>query len=373
MKICYLADARSGHTKRWVEYFAKENDVDLITFDYATKDGTFITEKDYIKMGVQVHKISKKMPDLLFAPIIVRQLIRKIEPDILHAHYATQYGFFGALSGFHPFILSVWGSDVLIDPENSMILKLMVKTALKNADLVHAGSKVFVELVSKSYAIEPEKTMWTYYGVLDEFINSKFLSSDQPLRIDDPDGIHVVSIRGFEPVYSVETLIAAIPKVRERYPHIRFTVIGEGPEENKIKDLAITLNITDIVQFKEFVPHNELPNVLKRSDIYVDTLPVSAGVSVGLLEAMASGCFPVVARIPGVSEVITDGRNGLIYEGKNSDQLAEKICFAIENDKLRKNAKKANVELVLDRGLYYKNMSQVNRKYSELISANNIT
>ncbi len=371
MKICYLADARSGHTKRWVEYFAKDNDIDLITFDYAAKDGTFITEKDYIKMGVRVHKISKKMPNLLFAPIIVRRLIRKIEPDVLHAHYATQYGFCGAFSGFHPFILSVWGSDVLIDPDKSVILKLMVKTALKKADLVHAGSRIFVELVSELYAVEPEKTMWTYYGVLDDFIYSECLSSDLPQGVDDHNGIHVVSMRGFDPIYSVDTLIAAIPKVRERYPHVSFTVIGEGPEEDRIKDLATALKIDDAVQFREFVPHDELPGVLKHSDIYVDTLPVSAGVSVGLLEAMGSGCFPVVARIPGVSEVITDGKNGLIYEGKNSDQLAEKICFAVENNELRKNARKINVEMVLDRGLYNKNMSRVNRKYSELISSNN--
>lgn len=367
MKICYLADARSGHTKRWVEYFAKDNEVDLITFSYTTEEDTFIPETDYIKMGVRVHKISKRMPNLLLAPIIVRQLIRKIEPDVLHAHYATQYGFCGAFSGFHPFILSVWGSDVLIDPDKSVILKQMVKTALKKADLVHAGSRIFVELVSELYEVEPEKTMWTYYGVLDDFINSECLSSDLPL--DGHKGIHVVSIRGFDPIYSVDTLIAAIPKVRERYPHVRFTVIGEGPEENRIKDLTIALKIDDVVQFREFVPHDELPSILKHSDIYVDTLPVSAGVSVGLLEAMASGCFPVVARIPGVSEVITDGKNGLIYEGKNSDQLAEKIFFAIENDELKKSAKRINVELVLDRGLYNKNMSQVNKKYLELASS----
>jgi glycosyltransferase involved in cell wall biosynthesis len=131
-------------------------------------------------------------------------------------------------------------------------------------------------------------------------------------------------------------------EVRERHPHIHFTVIGEGPEpeDKKIKDLAAALKIDDVVQFREFVPHDELPSVLKRSDIYVDTLPVSAGVSVGLLEAMASGCFPVVARIPGVSEVITDGKNGLIYEGKNSDQLAEKICLAIENSESKEECQK---------------------------------
>lgn len=42
MKICYLADARSGHTKKWVEYFAKEHEVDLITFSYKKKEDTFV-------------------------------------------------------------------------------------------------------------------------------------------------------------------------------------------------------------------------------------------------------------------------------------------------------------------------------------------
>jgi len=38
MKICYLADARSIHTRRWVEYFAKEHEIDLITLSYTKKE-----------------------------------------------------------------------------------------------------------------------------------------------------------------------------------------------------------------------------------------------------------------------------------------------------------------------------------------------
>lgn len=368
MKICYLADARSGHTKRWIEYFARDNEIDLITFSYTTEEDTFIPETDYIKMGVRVHKISKKMPYILMGPIIVRRLIHQIQPDIVHAHYATQYGFCGALSGFHPFFLSVWGSDVLEDPDKSVVFKQMVKLALKKADMVHAGSKIFIELVSRLYSLDPEKMTWTYYGVQDNFLNLQSLSNGN-ISYGNNNETWVVSIRSFDSIYSVDTLIAAIPKVRDKYPDVRFMVIGEGSEESEIKNLAVELKVNDVIQFRKFVPHNELPEVLKNSDIYVDTLPISAGVSVGLLEAMASGCFPVVARIPGVSEVITDGKNGLIFEGKNSDQLAEKICFAIKNKELRKNAGKRNVEIILDRGLYDKNMDQINRLYVKLVSS----
>ena len=99
MKICYLADVRSGHTRRWVEYFAKEHEVDLITLDYA-KDESIIPEEVYKKMNVRVHKISKPMPFLLFAPFKIRRLIKEIKPDVVHAHYVTQYEFVVHSGGF---------------------------------------------------------------------------------------------------------------------------------------------------------------------------------------------------------------------------------------------------------------------------------
>lgn len=44
-----------------------------------------------------------------------------MEPDILHAHYVTNYGLFGALCNFNPFVITAWGSDILIVPESRLI------------------------------------------------------------------------------------------------------------------------------------------------------------------------------------------------------------------------------------------------------------
>ena len=94
MKLCFLADVRSIHTRRRVEYFAKEHEIDLITLNYPKKEGAFVPEEVYRKReNVRVHKVSKKMPFLLVAPFEIRRLIKKIKPDIVHAHYVTQYGF----------------------------------------------------------------------------------------------------------------------------------------------------------------------------------------------------------------------------------------------------------------------------------------
>jgi hypothetical protein len=42
---------------------------------------------------------------------------RKFDPDLMHAHYATSYGLLAALSGFKPYLISVWGSDVFDFPK----------------------------------------------------------------------------------------------------------------------------------------------------------------------------------------------------------------------------------------------------------------
>ncbi|MCK4730887.1 MAG: glycosyltransferase, partial [Methanophagales archaeon] len=134
MRLCFLADRRSIHTKRWVEYFAKEHEIDLITLSYTKKEDTFVPEEEYKKMNVRVHKVSKQMPFLLLAPFKIRRLIKKIKPDVVHAHYVTQYGFCGTFSGFHPLVISPWGSDILVDPHDSWIIKALVRFALKRGD-----------------------------------------------------------------------------------------------------------------------------------------------------------------------------------------------------------------------------------------------
>ena len=70
----YLADARSIHTRRRVEYFAKEHEIDLITLSYTKKEQTTIPEEVYKRMGVRVHQVSKQMPFLLVAPFKIRRL-----------------------------------------------------------------------------------------------------------------------------------------------------------------------------------------------------------------------------------------------------------------------------------------------------------
>ena len=116
MKICYLADAKAMHIKRWAEYFSDRGyKVHLITLNPKTV-GHFNNIKLHTirKIGVLSTPISRFL-NLLPVLNRIKRLIKYVNPDILHAHSAGGYAWLGMLTGFHPLIVTPWGSDVLID------------------------------------------------------------------------------------------------------------------------------------------------------------------------------------------------------------------------------------------------------------------
>jgi len=131
VRLAFLANGKSIHTERWLRYFVgKGYDVHLITFTAKPLKGVKIHELRYFKKLAYPLRVWQ-----------IRKTVKEIDPDILHAHYVSHYGVYGALTGFHPFIVSVWGSDVLRDPKESRIRRYGVAYALKRADCITTTSK----------------------------------------------------------------------------------------------------------------------------------------------------------------------------------------------------------------------------------------
>jgi glycosyltransferase involved in cell wall biosynthesis len=366
MKLCFLADVRSIHTKKWVEYFAKEHEIDLITLNYPKKERIGLPEEVYEKMNVRVYKISKKMPFLLFAPFKIRRLIKKIKPDLVHAHYVTQYGFCGAFSGFHPFVISAWGSDVLVDPHKSKILKLMVKFALKKGDLIICDGyhikRPLIELGAKA-----QKIRLVYFGT----DTKKFKPEERSEKLREMLSIFnspaVISLRGLKPIYDVGSLIASASLVLKEIPKAKFIIAGKGSEENRLKDLAKSLGILDSVKFVGLIPNNELPQYLSSMDVYVSTSLSDAGLAASTAEAMACGLPVVITDFGDNKKWVEDGVSGFIVPLKDPESLAEKIIYLLKNEDVRKEFGMRNRKIIEERNNYYKEMKKMENIYIELV------
>ena len=129
MKILFLADARSIHIRRWIDFFAKKgHKVSLISLEPAENincENFFIPSK--IKAGFL--KYFSALPK-------IKQIVEKINPDIISAHFVPNYGWMGARLNRAPLVVSSWGSDVLISAKKSFLHRKRAEYVLEKADLV---------------------------------------------------------------------------------------------------------------------------------------------------------------------------------------------------------------------------------------------
>jgi len=369
MKICYVADGISIHTQRWVNHFAKKgHEVHLISYRFPTNYDGFDTRAQIHPLVVllpRAWKVSRYFSGSLW-PFQVRTMVNKIKPDILHSHYITTYGYLAAISGFHPFILSAWGSDILIDPKQSRIYRFLTEYALRKADLVTCDGENTKEEMVKS-GTNVEKIKLIYHGVDTQKFNPK--KREQKLRDDLglSNSPTIISVRMLEPLYDVESLVKAMPSIIKQIPETKLIIAAEGEQRDYLENLAGALGISSVVRFVGQIVHDELPKYLASADVYVSTSLSDGGIAVSTLEAMASG-LPVVATNCGdIKKWITDGENGFIVPVKAPETIAAKIIYLLETEDTRVKFGRLAREIVENRADYEKEMLKAEKLYQQLI------
>lgn len=362
MKICYISDMRSPHTMRWVAHFARRHEVDLISFDYGRTSDMFLSDRDYEAIGVKLHKIPKTPFSMLMSPFAVRALLRRIEPDIVHAQFLTHYGFLAAISGFHPFVVSPWGSDITRDVDQSMIFRFTVKYGLKHADMIQCMDESFADRV---------KTLIGADGavkVVGEGIDPLLFHPSGKQAEGAP--INVLCLRKSQPPYNIEVLLHAIPKVLEKHESVMFTLLNGGADLQDTIDMVHDLGLQNHIIFIDVMPNNEVPATLNRADIYVDTFfknVSGSGIGKTALEAMCCELPVVLSDSVGVGLHINHRVNGWIYKGLDSKSLADAIIELMNQPELRDMIGKNAGRYVVAHQDFGRNMMRMEQCYAELV------
>lgn len=351
MRILFLSDAATYHTPRWVNYFAdRGHRCYLVTLDegFKTKAEEFFLQ-------------TKTLPDFLRYPLSlgkVRKIVAKIEPDLVNAHFVPNYGLIGAFLKFHPLVISTWGSDVLISPGKSFLHKLRAKYVLSRADLVTADAEVTAQAVCK-LGVEREKILVSPMGV------EKSLLGQQE-RKENPY-LLILSSRRLEPLYDVATLLKAVPQVKkEAQREVRFVILGEGSQKDRLAGMAKELKVEKWVEFKGVVSRETLWDYYRQSDIYVSTSR-SDSTSVSLLEAMNFGLLPIVTDIPGNREWIENGNNGFVFPVSDHRSLAERIISVADEFVRWAQFRERNAAIIQRKAVWEENMRAVEEGLLELV------
>ncbi len=366
MRICYIAAASSAHTKKWVNYFAKKgHEVHLISN---------IIGEGYSK-DVRLHLLTTLLsrPQLLSGYInsllwIVqtRWLIRRIKPDIIDAHYISWYSYLAIASGFHPVVLTAWGSDILIEAKLRRLYRFLTKYALKKAEIVICDSETMKSELLQ-LGTNPKKIRIIYNGVDTQKFSPQRGQGFRD-RLGIPDVPIVISTRNLRAVYNVEMLIRAVPMVLEQEPQTRFIIIGDGEQRDYLNNLASSLGVLSNIRFMGWVSHDELPDYLASSDVYVST-SLSDSTSLSLQEAMACETAPVVTDLPANREWISDGEHGFIVPISDTQALADRIVYLIRNKESRNKYGREGRKIIKKRAEYEIEMNKMERIYQEQVKS----
>src|SRR5467141_2649218 len=273
----------------------------------------------------------------------MRANLRSLPVDVVHAHspppLASHYA--GAVAGERgtPYVVT-YHCDVELPSALGTLAESIYRRSLGESTLRNAAQVI---VTTRTYGAT-SRAVWRYNPiVVPNAVDHRRFRPDLDgsavrERLNIPREAPVALLVGrIVPHKGVEHFIEAARFVQDA----RFLVVGEGSLLEAMKRFAGTMGVADRVQFLGRVSDENLPKVYAACDVFV--LP-----SVSRLEAIGTAKPVIVADIPGVREVIEDGREGLLADPMNARDLAEKIRRLLGDPEARRVMGQRGREKVLE-------------------------
>jgi glycosyltransferase involved in cell wall biosynthesis len=363
LKVLLLADIYSEHTEKWALGLASQGlKVGIFSFNkasypwYEGRENISLLYEPKQRLGASSD--SGKLAYLKHVGLL-KKALKEFKPDVLHAHYATSYGLIGALSGFHPLVISAWGTDVMKFPQKNFLNRAMLNYNLRKADVICATSftiKDYLKPVTdKPVTVIP-------FGVDTGKFKKKTVSS-----VAGAGSFVFGSIKPLEALYNTDVLMRAFAVLKRKHPDKKMTllIIGEGSQAQKLKELVEELNITREVIFTGRVPFSQIADYYNMLDVLINISDYeSFGVSV--IEAMACEKPVIVTNTGGLKEIVENANFGSLVEVGNVEQTATEMEKYLLDKELTERVGKKGREKVILKYKWEDNIKQMISVYQQL-------
>lgn len=368
MKVLILGNGASIHTIKWVNGLLSKgleiilcslNDFDESHFNQSMDIHLYsfgLNKNAYFLKDGSINKINyfKALPAL-------RKIYKKHQPDIIHCHYGSSYGFLGALLGKKPFVTSIWGSDIYDFPQKNIVFSRLIKWVLKKSDVILSTSDVMVREINK---YTDKKVIVTPFGVDIQ----KFKAYPKK---DKKETFIIGTIKTLENKYGIDTLIEAFAILVSNQPDLdlQLRIIGTGPDEHKLKELVQEKKLVDKVVFHGFVENNLVPEFLNDFDVFVALSRLdSESFGVAVVEAMACEKPVVVSNVDGFGEVVDNAVSGYIVPKEDPVAASEKIELLMKDASLRIKMGQAGRKKVVECYDWQLNLDKMVAVYKKVIT-----
>lgn len=358
-KIVMLTDAGSIHTQKWANYFTHKNyEIHIISLTQADIKNVEIHKLKSNAYSNRKNSMEYNKVAVLFEVIPqIRRLLKVLKPDILHAHFASSYGFFAALTNYKPFFLSVWGYDTITFPKKSFVHKLIIKYTLKKADKIFSTSKFLADETAR-YTFK--EMIVTPFGV-----NANIFKPD---KNKESEKFIFGTVKALETKYGIDYLLRAVELIKDQLSDWELWIAGTGTKKEELMELAKSLKIDKNTRFLGRIPHDQVPSLLQKMHLFtVTSVWECESFGVAAVEAEAAGLPVIASDLGGLSEVIVDGVTGYHVKPRNIEDIAKKILYLYKNKDIRNKLGEQARENVLKKYVWEDNAKIMLDEYKHFL------
>ena len=224
-----------------------------------------------------------------------------------------------------------WTSDIIkAKIQNNSLPKDLFDLLIIDSD--------FTEKLWKNAGLTQSKVYKIPYGI--------DLNQNQPQYSENRS--QIISNRNWEKSYNQETILKALNLIKENPLYETVNFAGSGSTLSNLRLDFRQLEVEKKIYYMGKLDNSEILKILPNFRLYISASS-SDGVSVSMLEAMASGTPVLVADIESNKEWITHGENGFLFETFSSKDLSVKICEILEHKYNLDNISKSAYNTVAQR------------------------
>ena len=315
MRLVLLGDGESPHLLKWaralapqVELWAASSRGFLVAWD------GLVPPERRLALATQPNFAGGNVALLRELPHLARWL-RSVRADWVHAHYLSSHGTLAWLAmrwlgAPGRLVGSAWGSDILVTPQRSRLMRWVTSRVLRACALSTSDSQVMAQ---QMHAL----------GALEVMVFPFGLEALPPLPAPGSKRDHLFfANRGLESIYAPAQVLRQFAGVAAGWLDAELVVANDGALRPLLEKLAADLGIARQVRFAGRLDAATQVRCYAQARWYL-SLPESDSVSVSVLEAMAHGCIPILSDLPANRELVRSGDNGLVVAAAQTLQATD--------------------------------------------------
>lgn len=310
----------------------------------------------------------------------LRQIIREVQPDLIHAGPIQTCAFLAVLAGFRPVLTMSWGYDLMQDADRNAWWRWVTRYTLRRSSFFVSDAQV-TRSRAVAFGVRRDRTDVFPWGVnLEQFKPSAHRSL--PLRVRPRStrktGAHrgsprngrfvLLCNRSWEPRYGVDVLARAFVLAARQHDGLSLRLIGGGTEASRIRRILQQGGQLDRVQFPGQVAQRDLPRWYRGADLFISPSHVD-GSSVSLMEALACGSAVLVSDIPANKEWIRNEVDGWLFRDGDPEDLAQKILQISSRPGVIPRIRREARKVAEARADWNKNFKVLLRAYNRALAA----